>query len=39
MKQKVGSLKKQTRLTDPWQTWLKRGDKKPKLVKSGMQKG
>jgi hypothetical protein len=31
-------LKKQTRLTDPWQTWLKWGEKKPKSVKSEMQR-
>jgi hypothetical protein len=38
MKQKAGSLKKSIRLTDPWQTRLKQGEKKPKSIKSEMQK-
>jgi hypothetical protein len=32
-------LKKLIRLTDPWQTWLKWGEKKPNSVKSEMQMG
>jgi hypothetical protein len=39
MKQKAGSLKKLTRLTNPWQIWLKWDWKRPKLVKSEMIKG
>jgi hypothetical protein len=27
------------RLTDPWETWLKWGEKKPESVKPGAQKG
>jgi hypothetical protein len=39
MKEKFGFLKKYKRSIDPRQTWLKWGEKKPKLVKSRMQKG
>jgi hypothetical protein len=39
MKQKADSLKKQTRLTSPWQIWLTLGGKRPKLIKLETKKG
>jgi hypothetical protein len=39
MKQKAGSLKKINKIDRPLENLTKRGQKKPKLVKSGIQKG
>jgi hypothetical protein len=39
MKQKGSSLKKINKIDKPWQIWLKWGGKRPKSVKSEMQKG
>jgi hypothetical protein len=39
MKQKSGSLKRQTILTNPWQMWLEWGCKRPKLIKVEMKQG
>jgi hypothetical protein len=39
MKQKAGSLKKINKIDRPLANLTKRGQKKPKLVKSGIQKG
>jgi hypothetical protein len=39
MKQKVGSLKRLTRLTKPYPIWQNGGGKRPKVIKSEIKKG
>jgi hypothetical protein len=39
MKQRTGSLKRQTKSINSWQIWLKCREKRPKLIKLETKKG